>query len=277
MKLALIFNKEREDTIGCYFERAAVELGISYDHYWTNDSGIPKGYDLYLRIDHGDYKYDLSFDLRPSAFYVIDTHLRKPYRKIKAQVGHYDYVFCAQKNAVEKMKRDAGIKAVWVPIGCDPAKHKKLAVKKRFDIAFVGTEGKRNYRGELLKLLAKRYPASFIGRADSVLMANIYSSAKIGFNYSINNDINMRMFEVLSCGALLVTNHIKNNGFEDTFSDKVNVVGYKTTAELFKKIDYYLSNDKERETIAAKGYEMALRFHTYKERLKTMLEVCGWK
>lgn len=277
MKLALIFNKEREDTIGSYFERAAKKMGVSFDHYWTSDSDIPKKYDLYLRIDHGDYKYDIPAELRPSAFYAIDTHLDKPYRKIREQAVHYDHVFCVQKTGAEKLKKDAGVNAVWVPIGCDPEKHKNLRLEKKFDVAFVGTEGKKNLRGELLKMLARRYPDSFIGRAESGLISNIYSSAKIGFNYSINNDVNMRMFEILSCGALLVTNFIHDNGFEELFSPGVNTVVYRSPAELFKTIDYYLAHDDERERVADQGHILAVNSHTYADRLKRMLEISGWK
>ncbi len=272
MKLALIFNKEREDTVGCYFERAVKKLGIPLDHYWTKDGkAIPKGYDLYLRIDHGDYKYDISADLRPSAFYAVDTHLDKPYLKIKEQAVHYDHVFCAQKNGADKLKRDTGVNAVWVPIGCDPEKHKNLRLEKKFDVAFVGTEGKKNLRGELLKMLACRYRNSFIGKAESALLSNIYSSAKIGFNYSINNDINMRIFEILSCGGLLITNFIKENGFEELFSDGENVVVYHNPDELFKKIDYYLAHHQERKRISDEGYKLAINHYTYLHRFKEML------
>jgi|SRR3989338_6418701 len=277
MRLALIFNREREDTVGCYFERAARDLGVLYDYYWTSDSDIPKKYDLYLRIDHGDYKYDIPSHLRPSAFYAVDTHLANPYRKIKEQALHYDYVFCAQKSGVDKLKRDTGVNAVWVPIGCDPKKHKDLGLKRRFDVAFVGTEGKKNLRGELLKALARRYPNSFIGRAESGLLSNIYSSAKIGFNYSINDDINMRMFEALSCGALLVTNLIRDNGFEEIFSPGVNVAVYRDPGELFKVIDHYLVHEDERQRIARQGHTLAVSSHTYSDRLKKMLEISGWK
>lgn len=278
MKLALVFNKEREDTVGCYFERAVKKLGITFDHYWTRDGkAIPKGYNLYLRIDHGDYKYDISADLRPSAFYAIDTHLDKPYLKIKEQAVHYDHVFCAQKNGVDSLKKDTGINAVWIPIGCDPEKHKNLRLEKRFDVAFVGTEGKKNLRSELLKMLARRYPASFIGRAESGLISNIYSSAKIGFNYSINNDINMRIFEVLSCGALLITNFIRDNGFEELFSPGVNAVVYRNPGELLRKVDYYLTHKDEREKIANQGHALAINSHTYVDRLKKMLEIAGWR
>ncbi|MFA5094713.1 MAG: glycosyltransferase [Candidatus Omnitrophota bacterium] len=277
MKLALIFNKDREDTIGCYFENAAGALKLDYGHFWTNDPAIPAGYDLYLRIDHGDYKYDIPDHLKPCAFYAIDTHLEKPYRKIRAQAAHYDYLFCAQKSGAEKISRDTGKKACWVPIACDPETHKDLGIKRRLDLAFVGTEGKKNPRGELLKALSRRYTNSFIGRAESRLMSNIYSSAKIGFNYSINNDINMRMFEVMSCGALLVTNRISDNGFEELFSEDENVIVYDNKDSLFAKIDRFLSDDKAREKIAGAGKRLAVSRYTYTDRLKMMLEACGWK
>ena len=277
MRLALIFNKDREDTIGRYFEHAAAGLGIEFDHFRTSDTGIPAGYDLYLRIDHGDYKYDIPEHLKPSAFYAIDTHLEKPYKKIKEQARHYGFVFCAQKSGVVKLKRDIGIEAEWIPIACDPEIHKDLKIERRLDIAFVGTEGKNNLRGELLKALALRYPNSYIGRADPRLMSNIYSSAKVGFNYSINNDINMRMFEVLSCGALLVTNRINDNGFEELFSDGKNVISYASPEELYKKISHYLANEEETKKVAAAGYTLAVSSCTYKDRLKKMLEACGWK
>lgn len=278
MKLALIFNMLREDNIGSYFARAAKRLNIPFDHYWTSDADIPAGYDLYLRIDHGDYKCDIPEHLKPSAFYVIDTHLEKPYKKIKKQVRHYSFVFCAQKTGVEKLKRDAGIESKWVPIACDPGVHKDLKIERKLDIAFVGTEGKKNPRGEFLKALARRYPNSFIGRADPRLMSNIYSSAKIGFNYSINNDVNMRMFEVLSCGALLVTNRLKtNSGFDELFRDGENAVTYSGGNELLDRIDFYLSHAEERKRIAENGRSLAVSRYTYEERLKQMLEACGWK
>ncbi|MDD5424101.1 MAG: glycosyltransferase [Candidatus Omnitrophica bacterium] len=277
MRLALIFNKDREDTIGRYFENAAKALGIEYGHFWTSDPNIPAGYDLYLRIDHGDYKYDIPAHLKPCAFYAIDTHLEKPYRKIRAQAAHYDRVFCAQKNGAQKLKHDTGISAVWVPIACDPGTHKDLGVERKLDIAFVGTEGKKNPRGEMLKQLARRYPNSFIGRAESSLMSNIYSSAKIGFNYSINNDINMRMFEVLSCGALLMTNRIKDNGFEELFADGENVVVYNDKDDLFRKADYFLNNREQGRKIASAGHILAVSEYTYGKRLERMLEESGWK
>ena len=46
-------------------------------------------------------------------------------------------------------------------------------------------------------------------------MFSIYQNSKIVFNYSFKNDVNMRIFEALGSGALLMTNRIVNNGIED--------------------------------------------------------------
>ena len=107
MKIALIYNKESEHTTGVYLEKAIKAAGIPYEHFWTEHaSSIPKEFDLYFRIDHGDYKYDIPLDLRPAVFWAIDTHLKKPYKKIRRQARHYDIVFCVHKDGAEKLKKD---------------------------------------------------------------------------------------------------------------------------------------------------------------------------
>lgn len=274
MRIAVFFDKQREDTTGVYFERAIRQTPHEVRHFWLKDAErIGRDFDFYLRIDHGDYKYDLPPCLRPSAFYAVDTHLKKPYRKIREQAAHYDFIFCAQKEGAEKLKKETGINAFWVPLGCDPAVHKNLNLNRRFDIAFVGTDGKNNPRVELLKLLACKYPNSFIGRADYRLMANLYGSAKIAFNYSIANDVNMRIFEAMACGTMMVTNRIKNNGFEELFIAGKHLVTYKDKHELLKLIDYYLTRDNQREKIAAEGCELVLSRHTYRDRVNALLDI----
>ena len=272
MKIALIFNKERADTTGSYFEKVLRQSSHNIEHFWTEHShSIKPEFDLYFRIDHGDYKYDIPEHLHPAAFLAIDTHLKKPYKKIEKQVGHYDFIFCAQKDGVEKLKRRKKVNTCWVPFACDPEIHKKLNLAKKYDIGFVGTDGKKSLRKVLLKELGKRYPRSFLGRAPFTDMSRIYSASKIVFNYSIRNDINMRMFEVMSCGALLITNRIKRNGFEELFQGGKHLITYRNRKELFKLIDYYLTHDKKREEIARDGHLLVTRNHTYKIRTEKLL------
>ncbi|MBU3933969.1 MAG: hypothetical protein KKH11_04820 [Candidatus Omnitrophica bacterium] len=129
MRIALIFNKEAPYTTGSYIEKALNNSNLEFRHFWTSQAHLIKPeFDLYLRIDHGDYKYDLPEYLRPSVFLAIDTHLKKPFRKILRQARHYDFVFCAQKEGAEKLKRKA-INSYWLPLGCEPEIHQRCDIK----------------------------------------------------------------------------------------------------------------------------------------------------
>ena len=75
MRIALIRDKESENTTASYIEKVIKRTGIDYVVFGIKDfPSIPEGFDLYFRIDHGDYKYDIPNNLHPSVFYVIDTH-----------------------------------------------------------------------------------------------------------------------------------------------------------------------------------------------------------
>src|SRR3989338_8746126 len=161
MRIVLVFDKDREDTTGCYIERVLKQSkNFTTDHWQTRDANkIPRDYDLYFRIDHGDYEHDLPV--------------------------HYDLVFCAFKQAVEQMTKK-GVRTFWAPFACDPQMHKRRDVEKKYDLGFVGTSGK-GYRPWILNKLREKYPNSFIGKAPSVDLDKIYSASKIGFNYAIRH------------------------------------------------------------------------------------------
>ena len=267
MRIALVFDQVREDTIGIYFERACRELGIPYEHFWTRDArAIPPEYDLYLRVDHGDYHDDLPDSLRPKVFYAADTHLPKSWKRIRRLARRYDLVCCAHRNAAESLSN-----GVWVPAACDPQLHWKASESIRWDVAFVGTEGGVP-RKFYLQALRERYPNSFIGHAPHTELGTIYSQAKIGFNYSIRDDVNMRMFEVLCSGALLVTNRLAHDDLKRLgCHDREHLVTYRTPRELFEVIDRFLQRDDEREAIARRGMARAQQQHTYVHRLQRIL------
>lgn len=278
MKIALIFNKEREDTIGIYFVRALNELGYEFDHYWTKDAyGIEPKYDLFLRIDHGDYKYDMPHNLHPSAFYAIDTNLTHSHKKIKEQAKHYDFVFCVERDAAEAFKRD-GINAFWLPLACDPSIHSKIDVEKRYDLGFIGTDGGVP-RKFILQELRERFPNSFIGPAAFTEIAQGYSQAKIGFQFiqpqtKHTVPMSMRFFEIMSCGTMLLANKIPDENLAALdYKDRKHLVIYKDLKEMFSLIEYYLKHDDERVEIAERGYRLTIEKHAYTNRVKEIIDV----
>ena len=272
MKIAVIYDLYREDTLGGHYKRALEKAGHQVRHFWLKDSKeIRPEFDAYLRIDDGDYKFDIPHDrLKPSFFYVSDTHLKKPFLAIRKAARFYDHVFCAQYSGCVKLRNLYGAKVSWLPHACDPQLHRDMGLERKLDVAFVGNDG-GNPRKFLLQELRERYPNLYIGNVPYMDIAGIYSSAKIGFNYSIGNDINMRMFEVMGCGAMLLTNYIEGNGFSDIFSNKKNLVTYNLPQEIFSMIDYYLKNDSERQGIAKEGRNLVVANHTYGNRASFIL------
>jgi spore maturation protein CgeB len=55
---------------------------------------------------------------------------------------------------------------------------------------------------------------------------------------------NMRVYEALGCGSFLLTDHA--NGIEDLFQVGKEIIIYNND-DLLEKIDYYLSNKREKK------------------------------
>jgi DUF based on E. rectale Gene description (DUF3880) len=136
-RVALIFDdKDRPETTGVYCRRALESL-VEVVHFRADElAGIPRtGFDLYLNIDDG-LEYQLPADLRPSAWWAIDTHLNFDWCRRKAKA--FDFVFAAQRDGASRFEAEGIAPAEWLPLACDPEMHLRSEVDKVYDIAFVG-------------------------------------------------------------------------------------------------------------------------------------------
>ena len=270
MRIAALFDKTRADTTGVYLECALRRLGCSIDHWWVRDAArIPAIYDVYLRVDYGDdYLIPLPEALRPSVFYAIDTHLPHSWKKIRRSASRYDFIYCAQRAAAERLRN-----AEWLPLASEaPATTEQiLRTALRWDVAFVGNDGGIP-RKFYLQALRERYPRSRIGQAESTQMPHIYGHAAVGFNYSIAQDVNMRIFEVLMAGALLVTNALAHDDLQRLgLKDRQHLLCYRTPQELYALIDAALRDPEQRETIAQAGAAIARARHSYTHRARQLV------
>jgi hypothetical protein len=102
-------------------------------------------------------------------------------------------------------------------------------------------------------------------------MARIYSASRVVFNRSIKDDVNMRVFEAVACGSLLLSNDLTENGQAEFFQDGMHHVTYRDSVGLLQKIADYLAHPYQRERIAAAGRAEALAEHTYRHRMERML------
>ena len=279
--VAIVFdNTLRPETTGVYCRRAMSELvrdGLlgSVEHLLPQQLSKmdQKQFDLVLFIDDGlDYAIPV-FDC-PSGFWAIDTHLN--FARSLSKSRQATWTFAAQKNGASELQKSGISQVVWLPLACDPLRHGKQDVQPQFDVSFVGNifPGPRS---ELIKFVQTNYPRSFVGQKYFEEMAEIYSASRMVFNRSINNDVNMRVFEGLCSGTLLVTDDLATHGLSDLFENGVHLATYRSVEELKETVDYFLAHEDERAAIAAEGRREVLAHHTYRHRMLTMLEcISDW-
>ena len=166
-------------------------------------------------------------------------------------------VFAAQRDGAERLRRAGIASAAWLPLACDPEIHRRHDVAKQYDVAFVGNVFP-GPRADLLELIRRTVSRSFIGKGYFEEMARTYSAARIVFNRSIRNDVNMRVFEAVACGSMLLTNDLGENGQAELFRDGVHLATYRDPEELLDKLAFYLGREAVRERIAAAGRREAM-------------------
>ena len=270
MRVALIYDDLlRPDTTGVHC-RAALEGLCEVRHFLPRDLGqMPtEGFDLYLNIDDG-LQYTLPPTAAPRAWWVIDTHVNYDWDLVKAQ--DFDTVFAAQRDGAQRLEADGIANVQWLPLACNPTVHRRREVEKVHDVCFVGNlvAGERQ---RLVELLQREFERVFVGRAYGEDMARTYSQSRIVFNRSVANDVNMRVFEAVACGSLLVTNDLADNGQEELLRSGEHLVTYRDDGELLERIRHYLAHEDEREALAQQGMEEVHAQHTYRHRMETILE-----
>lgn len=247
----------------------------------TEIQKLDETFDLYLRIDDGDYNETVPEKFHPQAWWISDTHLKKPFQKMIKSSCNCDYIFCCQKEGAKQLATSTSKKTFWIPPAADElsdAQIFKEDEKRKWDVCFIGTKGKYSLRKVILEKIKINYPNSFIGRVDYSKIYDYYSRSKIVVNYPINNDINMRTFEAMGAGALVLMFRIKDNGFNSIFTENKNLVVFDDIVGGLKtKIDYYLKNTEERMRIAKEGFNLIRNNHTYRHRLLEMFKIMGFK
>jgi spore maturation protein CgeB len=84
---------------------------------------------------------------------------------------------------------------------------------------------------------------------------------------------NMRLYEATGMGCLLVTDHKDNLG--EIFEPGKEIISYRDAEECCDKVRYYVDDRhaSERARIMAAGQQRTLRDHTYKARMKHLINL----
>jgi len=104
-------------------------------------------------------------------------------------------------------------------------------------------------------------------------MPVIFSQSRINLNITrrgIQSGIPLRAIYIMGSGGFLLSNFQAD--FLDYFVPGEDFVYYDSKKDLLRKVDYYLSHEAERQAIAKNGHDKVAAAHTYRHRVREMLD-----
>jgi len=252
-------------TTASYLEmalRADPRIGV----FRIGENRIPCA-DLIINVEPCEFV--IAYPGRASCYWEIDNHINKGQDVDKYQ--KVDKVFVTQKIFLPLYPKE---KTVWLPNAADPEKHRLYADEPiMYDVGFLGNDTYPRRR-DLLEKIGAKYKLLRSTAKPGEEWSRKLSRCKILFNCSMADDLNMRAFESISNGRLLLTDKV--HGQDELLKDGEHYVSFKDWPDLDQKISYYLKHEKEREKIAKTGAAFIRAKHTYRHRLEEILKVCGF-
>ena len=212
----------------------------------------------------------------PTACFQIDTYDGTKARFDQSMLFDHAFIFHPK---YDKMLEGMGHPGVTLlPHAVETNLYPEFIKDREFDVGWVGRLDGPFYRirKEQVEAFSKRYKTNDINKFyNQDELISVYTNSKIAVNISRDDymiDANLRCFEIMASGALLITK-------KPTELDEIGLVAgkhfvtYKTTEELLNKISYYLQNENERKHIAFQGYQAVNRSHDFVNRVATIVEV----
>lgn len=279
---------------------------------WAQEHGV-RGKGLRRRVALQDVVAAQVEDFRPDVLYVqnlsvLDAELLArlgtgrlivgqiaseppPVRQLRA----FDLIITSFPHFVEQF-RALGIASEYLQLGFDPRVLARVGAQTRdHDLVFIGSLGRGQHRrgNMVIEGAASRLPLDvwgtgardwsrtsplrrrYRGEAWGIDMFALLARAKIALNRHIdvadNYANNMRIYEATGMGALLLTDAKRN--LSELFEPGREVVSYADDDELVERVWYYLEHEDERAEIAAAGQARTLAQHTYKDRMRELVEL----
>lgn len=218
-----------------------------------------------------------------------------------AGVGYYDFYLIGDKTWYSPELREAGARNVhYLPYAADPTVFKPLATNDNeraaygSKIAHLGVL--HTNRPEILRELALRdlalwgavsfksfasqsvpkelRPSIRSGRVGAAKANKIYNYSEIVLNLhhpQLGTGYNVKTFEIAASGAFQLSN--ARDRSDDLYVPGEEIVLFRDTKELKYLIDYYSRNEAERGLVSKRAYDRTVKFHTYGNRISTILEV----
>lgn len=304
LKVVFVVTETGENSsAGDYF--TALSLGKSFQKFgWKID--------FLSRIEYKQkdwYEVDRDFDVLISLLDAYDiSRIRSknnllikiawPRNWLNRWISHpnfmdFDIVMATSETACSYIEEKTGMKSFLLPLATDPDIFNSSVgenEKWKCDYCFPGSYWK--FPREIMDMLEpeslaytfklygknwdefyklKDYYEGFVNYHN---MPQLYKSTKVVLDDANSatkefGSVNSRVFDAIACGVLVVTNG--DLGAEETFKGMLPV--YKSREDLNKILEYYLSNEDERQAKIRQLKEFVLSYHTYDQRAQKIKDI----
>ncbi len=212
----------------------------------------------------------------PTACFNIDT-FEHPEKRARFSML-FDYAFVFHPGFDRKFEQFGHPQSICIPHAIEADLFQTAASPRIYEVGWVGRLDGESYsiRRRYIQGLKELFVMNDIDRYYTLdEMAAIYKQSKIVINLSRDDylqDANLRCFEVMASGALLITPQPTELS-ELGFVAGTHYVTFQTETEMYELVQYYLNNQDERETIAQAARNLVMAKHTYDARVQTILEI----
>jgi hypothetical protein len=212
----------------------------------------------------------------PTACFQIDTYTYTQKRIAWSML--FDLVFVFHPGYDTEFRTAGHPGTHFIPHAIEPSLFEGEELGRVFEIGWVGqTQGPLyRTRERLLPVLSRSFRMNdWKRRHEPQEMARVYRQSRIVVNIARDDfpqDANMRAFEAMAAGALLLTSlptELSQIGFEDG----VHFVGFHREAEIAPLVRKYLLEESVRQRISGLARDKVLREHSYDRRVETILEL----
>jgi spore maturation protein CgeB len=269
-----------------------LKKGVNTVHYLPMAANV-EYYDKVIKESRSNFCHDVSFvgslynKVKPQFEPLMnDTGYLKGYLDglVKAQQGVYGVNFLEKALTTEII--------VYMQKLCQTPQrvHSMESLEWLYANYFLAKLVTGRERLEIVRSLAKQYKGFALYSEDSTAAfpeinnkgyVDYYSQSPLVFHRSkinlnitvrsIYSGIPLRAFDVMGSGGFLLSNFQAD--FLEHFIPGEDFVYYESIDDLREKIAYYLQHETERAEIARRGYEKVKQHHTYRHRIREMLEV----
>ena len=209
----------------------------------------------------------------PTAFLAVDSHLNLFWHRSYSQL--FDTLLTPHVSLFQALPAEwrhpniirfphFGVGRSWLP---HAGRQHDMAVCARV------TEH-RQIRTWLFALLKEQHGLEAVEGLSFAEMLDLYADARIVPNESIGFEVNFRLFEAASCGALVLTPQIGDDQ-DKAFVPGKEMLVYRDGLELLEQIAWAKANPDEAERIARAGWERVQAEHLPSHRAATLAALAG--